>query len=97
MTEPAPIHLKPQTELASGCCCRAIPHRALAVAQDVARSAEDVQPPPRALGLHGTAPDGALLTVQATGMGGPSAAIVIEELIVLGARRLVRDRDLRRA
>jgi uridine phosphorylase len=36
------------------------------------------------------AADGAPLTVQATGVGGPSAAVVAEELISLGARRLVR-------
>jgi uridine phosphorylase len=30
------------------------------------------------------------LTVQATGMGGPSAAIVVEELIALGARTFIR-------
>ncbi len=30
------------------------------------------------------------VSVQSTGMGGPSAAIVVEELIMLGARRLVR-------
>jgi uridine phosphorylase len=41
-------------------------------------------------GYTGTARDGAPLTVQATGMGGPSAAIVVEELIGLGARMLVR-------
>ncbi len=41
-------------------------------------------------GYTGTAADGAPLTVQSTGMGGPSAAIVIEELVLLGARRLVR-------
>jgi uridine phosphorylase len=41
-------------------------------------------------GYTGTARDGGLLTVQATGMGGPSAAIVVEELIELGARTLVR-------
>ena len=41
-------------------------------------------------GYSGTAADGGLLTVQSTGMGGPSAAIVTEELIALGARRLVR-------
>jgi uridine phosphorylase len=34
--------------------------------------------------------DGAPLTIQATGMGGPSAAIVLTELIALGARRLIR-------
>src|SRR3954470_1414624 len=41
-------------------------------------------------GYTGVAPDGELMSVQATGMGGPSAAIVIEELIGLGARVLVR-------
>ncbi len=41
-------------------------------------------------GYTGTAADGELLTVQATGMGGPSAAIVCEELIALGATTLVR-------
>jgi uridine phosphorylase len=38
----------------------------------------------------GIATDGRLLTIQSTGMGGPSAAIVISELADLGARRLVR-------
>jgi uridine phosphorylase len=41
-------------------------------------------------GYSGTAADGAALTIQSTGMGGPSAAIVLEELIDLGARRIVR-------
>ena len=41
-------------------------------------------------GYTGAAADGEPLTVQSTGMGGPSAAIVAEELIALGARRLVR-------
>jgi uridine phosphorylase len=41
-------------------------------------------------GYTGTAPDGLPLTVQSTGMGGPSAAIVVEELIDLGARTLIR-------
>jgi len=34
--------------------------------------------------------DGEPLTIQSTGMGGPSAAIVLSELISLGARRAVR-------
>jgi uridine phosphorylase len=41
-------------------------------------------------GYTGTAPDGEPLTIQSTGMGGPSAAIVLEELIVLGAKRALR-------
>jgi uridine phosphorylase len=67
------------------------PGQALAVAQAL------LEQPPRMFnharglwGYTGTASDGELLTVQATGLGGPSAAIVCEELIALGARRLVR-------
>lgn len=41
-------------------------------------------------GYTGTASDGQPLTVQSTGMGGPSAAIVVAELADLGARRLLR-------
>ena len=41
-------------------------------------------------GYTGAAPDGGALTIQATGMGGPSAAIVVEELIGLGAVSLIR-------
>jgi DeoD family purine-nucleoside phosphorylase len=41
-------------------------------------------------GYTGTAPDGGSVTIQATGMGGPSAAIVLSELIALGARRAIR-------
>src|SRR4051812_30639364 len=41
-------------------------------------------------GYTGAAPDGEPVTIQATGMGGPSAAIVLHELIALGARRAVR-------
>jgi DeoD family purine-nucleoside phosphorylase len=41
-------------------------------------------------GYTGIASDGLPLTIQSTGMGGPSAAIVISELAELGARLLVR-------
>jgi uridine phosphorylase len=41
-------------------------------------------------GYSGRGPDGEPLTVQSTGMGGPSAAIVISELADLGAQRLIR-------
>jgi DeoD family purine-nucleoside phosphorylase len=41
-------------------------------------------------GYTGAAADGALMTIQSTGMGGPSAAIVIAELADLGAQRLLR-------
>ena len=41
-------------------------------------------------GYTGTAPDGTQLTIQSSGMGGPSAAIVVSELAQLGARSIVR-------
>ncbi len=41
-------------------------------------------------GYTGTTPEGLELTIQSTGMGGPSAAIVISELADLGARRMIR-------
>ena len=41
-------------------------------------------------GYTGEARDGRPLTIQSTGMGGPSTAIVIAELADLGARTLVR-------
>ena len=41
-------------------------------------------------GYTGAAADGEPLTIQSTGMGGPSAAIVFSELIALGVRRAIR-------
>jgi uridine phosphorylase len=41
-------------------------------------------------GYTGTAGDGEPLTIQSTGMGGPSAAIVLHELIELGVRAAIR-------
>lgn len=67
------------------------PGRALRLAQALLESPPAMLNHNRGLwGYTGTAADGAPLTIQSTGMGGPSAAVVVEELIVLGARRLVR-------
>lgn len=41
-------------------------------------------------GYTGTAADGELLTIQSTGMGGPSAAIVLEELCDLSLEAAIR-------
>jgi uridine phosphorylase len=90
VTEPAPIHLKPQTELATRVLLPGDPHRALAVAQAVLESPRMFNHHRGLWGYSGTAQDGELLSIQATGMGGPSAAIVIEELIMLGATSFIR-------
>jgi uridine phosphorylase len=88
--EPRPIHLRPATDLAERVLLPGDPHRALAVAQHLLDGPKMFNHSRGLWGYTGTAADGAPLTIQATGMGGPSAAIVVEELIALGARRLVR-------
>ena len=84
------IHLRPATELAERVLLPGDPHRALAVAQDLLEAPKMFNHTRGLWGYTGVAADGEPLTVQSTGMGGPSAAIVTEELIALGARRLVR-------
>jgi uridine phosphorylase len=89
--EVRPNHLRPAAELAERVLLPGDPGRALAVAQALLEPAPKMFNHARGLwGYTGTAADGELLTVQSTGMGGPSAAIVCEELIALGARTLVR-------
>ncbi len=90
MTDPSPIHLKPAAPLAERVLLPGDPHRALAVAQAVLDEPKMFNHHRGLWGYTGAARDGEPLTVQATGMGGPSAAIVIEELIDLGARTLLR-------
>jgi uridine phosphorylase len=89
--EVRPNHLQPAAELAERVLLPGDPARALAVAQVLLETPPKMFNHARGLwGYTGIAPDGEPLTVQATGMGGPSAAIVCEELIALGATRLVR-------
>lgn len=84
------LHLKPQTDLAERVLLPGDPHRALAVAQHLLEGPKMFNHHRGLWGYTGIAADGEPLTVQSTGMGGPSAAIVTEELIAVGARRLLR-------
>jgi uridine phosphorylase len=86
----APIHIKPAAELAERVLLPGDPHRALAVAQALLDQPKMFNHHRGLWGYTGTAGDGEPLTVQATGMGGPSTAIVIEELIGLGAHTFIR-------
>jgi len=86
----APIHIKPAADLAERVLLPGDPHRALAVAQELLDQPKMFNHHRGLWGYTGTASDGEPLTVQASGMGGPSAAIVIEELIMLGARTFIR-------
>ena len=84
------IHLKPAAELAERVLLPGDPHRALAVAQVLLDQPKMFNHHRGLWGYTGRARDGELLSIQATGMGGPSAAIVCEELVMLGAKTLLR-------
>jgi uridine phosphorylase len=84
-----PFHLRPATALAERVLLPGDPHGALAVAQALLDGPRMFNHARGLWGYTGVAADGEPLTVQSTGLGGPSAAIVCEELIGLGARRLV--------
>jgi DeoD family purine-nucleoside phosphorylase len=87
---PATIHLRPHADVAERVLLPGDPGRALRLAQQLLEAPKMLNHNRGLWGYTGAAADGAPLTVQSTGMGGPSAAIVVEELIALGARRLVR-------
>ncbi|WP_022927571.1 purine-nucleoside phosphorylase [Patulibacter americanus] len=66
------------------------PGRALVLAQSVLTDPLMSNHARGLWGYTGTGPDGAPLTVQATGVGGPSAAAVLRELAAEGVTRVVR-------
>jgi purine-nucleoside phosphorylase len=84
------IHLHPTAPLAERVLLPGDPGRALLLAQSLLDAPAMFNHHRGLWGYTGTARDGRPLTIQSTGMGGPSAAIVIAELAELGARRLVR-------
>lgn len=87
---PAPLHLRPTAPLAPRVLLPGDPGRALLLAQSLLESPKMFNHHRGLWGYSGTAHDGAPLSIQSTGMGGPSAAIVISELVDLGATQLVR-------
>jgi purine-nucleoside phosphorylase len=87
---PEPIHLHPTAPLSERVLLPGDPGRALLLAQLLLTEPKMFNHNRGLWGYSGTAADGAPLTIQSTGMGGPSAAIVISELVDLGARTLLR-------
>ncbi len=84
------IHLHPTATLAERVLLPGDPGRALALAQLLLESPLMFNHNRGLWGYTGTAEDGEPLTIQSTGMGGPSAAIVLHELISLGVTRAIR-------
>jgi uridine phosphorylase len=85
-----PIHLKPTADLAPRALLPGDPGRALQLAQVLLEGPKMFNHHRGLWGYTGIAQDGEPLTIQSTGMGGPSAAIVLEELVTLGVERAVR-------
>ena len=90
MAQHEPIHLRPTATLAERVLLPGDPGRALALAQALLEKPLMFNHHRGLWGYTGTAADGEQLSIQSTGMGGPSAAIVLQELIALGARRAIR-------
>jgi uridine phosphorylase len=88
---PDPIHIHPTAPLAERVLLPGDPGRALTLAQSLLTAPKMFNHNRGLWGYTGEAvADGRPLTIQSTGMGGPSAAIVISELAELGARTFVR-------
>jgi DeoD family purine-nucleoside phosphorylase len=86
----APIGLQPTADLAERVLLPGDPARALLLAESLLTGTKMFNHHRGLWGYTGLAADGEPLTIQSTGIGGPSAAIVISELADLGARRLLR-------
>jgi purine-nucleoside phosphorylase len=85
-----PIHVRAKEgDYAEACLLPGDPLRAKYIAETFLQDVEQKNWERGMLGFTGTF-QGKPVSVQATGMGCPSAAIVIEELAQLGVRRMVR-------
>jgi uridine phosphorylase len=87
---PMAHHLRPSTEYAKDALLPGDPGRALALAQHLLTEPRMTNHARGLWGYTGETPNGRQLSIQSTGMGGPSAAIVLQELAELGVRRAIR-------
>ncbi len=90
MVRAVPIHLRAAPgDYAPSCLLPGDPVRARWIAENCLEGPRQVNAERGLLGFTGTY-QGKPVSVQTTGMGTPSAAIVVEELIELGVQRLLR-------
>ncbi len=85
-----PSRLRPTAPIAADAILVGDPGRALMLAQELLEQPKMCNHARGLWGYTGDTADGLELTVQATGMGGPSAALVLADLAELGVRRAVR-------
>lgn len=85
-----PARLRPTAPIASDAILVGDPGRALMLAQELLEQPKMSNHARGLWGYTGTAEAGGKLTVQSTGMGGPSASVVLADLAELGLRRAIR-------
>jgi uridine phosphorylase len=85
-----PLRLRPTAPIASDAILVGDPGRALLLAQELLEQPKMSNHARGLWGYSGRTPAGAELTIQATGIGGPSAALVLGDLAELGVRRAIR-------
>jgi uridine phosphorylase len=85
-----PARLRPTAPIAADAILVGDPGRALLLAQALLEQPKMSNHARGLWGYSGRTPAGAELTIQSTGMGGPSAAIVLADLAELGVRRAIR-------
>lgn len=85
-----PLHLRPTAAIAPAAILTGDPRRAMEIATELLAKPLMSNLNRGLWGYHGTTQAGRELTVQAHGIGAPSAAVVLEELAALGVRRAIR-------
>jgi len=85
-----PARLRPTAPIANEAILVGDPGRALMLAQELLAEPKMSNHARGLWGYTGTTDAGRALTIQATGMGGPSASVVLADLAELGVRRAVR-------
>ncbi len=85
-----PRRLRPTAEIHPDAILVGDPGRAMALAQELTEGPRMANHARGLWGYSGLTPSGRGLTVQSTGMGGPSAALVLADLAELGLKRGLR-------
>jgi uridine phosphorylase len=85
-----PKRLRPTAEIAADAILVGDPGRALMLAQYLLEAPKMSNHARGLWGYSGVTTAGGQLTIQATGMGGPSASLVLGDLAELGVRRAIR-------
>ncbi|HEX6456665.1 MAG TPA: hypothetical protein VF009_09130 [Solirubrobacterales bacterium] len=85
-----PARLRPTAPVAADAILVGDPGRALMLAQELLEQPKMSNHARGLWGYSGETPAGRPLTIQSTGMGGPSASVVLQDLAELGLRRAIR-------